>query len=193
MHKVLAQQKMKSPMIRYSISWMRDLSSDDENAKKVYAHAQYTDVMDLWKFAQHISEHDSKYNRSDIVGVITTMVDCLYELLLDGKRVQLGDMGIFYSSIKSTGADSMSKFSEASNIVGLKVKWRRSSKFQKIYQDAEFMLVPTRKGFEEAKEKMKSALPDGTYSSSDDDSTESSGSSSGDSSSDGSGNDDDKE
>ena len=52
-------------MINYSIS-LRANPSDQDAPKKAYANAQYSEIMTLDKFAEHISTHGSKYNRADI-------------------------------------------------------------------------------------------------------------------------------
>ncbi len=131
-------------MINYSLS-IRNANPNDANSveKKVYATAQYTSVMTLKQLAKHISSHNSKYNRADVEGVLLSLVDCIYELLLDGKRIQLGDMGTFYCSIHSKGADTVDEFTEA-NITGLTVNWRRSASFESIYNDADFQFAGRR-------------------------------------------------
>jgi predicted transposase/invertase (TIGR01784 family) len=55
-------------MINYSIS-LRANPSDQDAPKKAYANAQYSEIMTLDKFAEHISTHGSKYNRADIQAV----------------------------------------------------------------------------------------------------------------------------
>ncbi len=111
--------------------------------KKVYATAQYTSVMTLSEFAKHISDHNSVFDRATISGVLTATVMCLRELLLDGKKVQLGDLGSFYVSLKSTGKDSAEEFS-AADITAVNVKWSQGSEFADLINDATFNLVATR-------------------------------------------------
>ena len=52
-------------MINYS-TCMRGNPTDKDAAKKAYANAQYSEIMTLDKFAEHISTHGSKYNRADL-------------------------------------------------------------------------------------------------------------------------------
>lgn len=68
-------------MINYSIS-LRANPSDQDAPKKAYANAQYSEIMTLDKFAEHISTHGSKYNRADIQAVLIQAVDCMREQLL---------------------------------------------------------------------------------------------------------------
>lgn len=63
-------------MINYSIS-LRANPSDQDAPKKAYANAQYSEIMTLDKFAEHISTHGSKYNRADIQAVLIQAVDCM--------------------------------------------------------------------------------------------------------------------
>ena len=73
-------------MINYSIS-LRANPSDQDAPKKAYANAQYSEIMTLDKFAEHISTHGSKYNRADIQAVLIQAVDCMREQLLAGQRI----------------------------------------------------------------------------------------------------------
>ncbi len=144
-------------MIRYSLVTRQNTPSNSSGGRKVYAQAQYTNVMSLNQLSEHISEHNSKFNRADIQGVLTSLVDCIYELLLEGKRIRLGDMGTFYVSIKSTGADSIEEF-YAENITGLTVKWSRSDHFEDIFRDAEFEFVGRRSDQDNARAANKQAV-----------------------------------
>ena len=93
-------------MINYSIS-LRANPSDQDAPKKAYANAQYSEIMTLDKFAEHISTHGSKYNRADIQAVLIQAVDCMREQLLAGQRIQMGDLGTFSIHINSMGAESL--------------------------------------------------------------------------------------
>ena len=68
-------------MINYS-TCMRGNPTDKDAAKKAYANAQYSEIMTLDKFAEHISTHGSKYNRADIQAVLIQAVDWTREQLL---------------------------------------------------------------------------------------------------------------
>ena len=60
-------------MINYSIV-MRGNPTDKTVAKKAYASAQYSEVMDINRFAEHIASHGCVYKRSDIVAILTMSV-----------------------------------------------------------------------------------------------------------------------
>lgn len=118
-----------------------DLVATEE--KKAYAIAQYADIITIEKFAKHISSHGCVYSRADISAILYLAVDCMRELLLDGKKIRLGDLGDFAVSIQSKGAENADKFS-AQNITAVKVTWDCGEHFQNLIADAEFNLVASR-------------------------------------------------
>ena len=111
--------------------------------QKAYAIAQYTDVMNIEKFARHIASHGSVYSRADIAAILYLTVDCMREQLLEGKKIRLGDLGDFSLILTSKGADSADKFS-AQNITGVNVVWEPGIEFKSLLADAEFNLVASR-------------------------------------------------
>ena len=110
-------------MINYSIS-LRANPSDQDAPKKAYANAQYSEIMTLDKFAEHISTHGSKYNRADIQAVLIQAVDCMREQLLAGQRIQMGDLGTFSIHINSMGAESLETYNPAIHVEDLNVRWK---------------------------------------------------------------------
>lgn len=118
-----------------------DLVATEE--KKAYAIAQYADIITIEKFAKHIASHGCVYSRADISAILYLAVDCMRELLLDGKKIRLGDLGDFAVSIQSKGAESADKFS-AQNITAVKVTWDCGEHFENLIADAEFNLVASR-------------------------------------------------
>ena len=111
--------------------------------QKAYAIAQYSEVMNIEKFARHISTHGCVYSRADISAILYLAVDCMREQLLEGKKIRLGDLGDFSINLSSKGADSADKFS-AQNITGVNVVWEPGIEFKSLLADAEFNLVASR-------------------------------------------------
>ncbi|MDO4216158.1 MAG: DNA-binding protein [Bacteroidales bacterium] len=109
-----------------------------------FAIAQYNDVMNIEKFARHIASHGCVYSRADINAILYMAVDCMREMLLEGKKIRLGDLGDFSVSLASTGAETAEKFS-AQNITDVKVLWEAGDEFKSLMQDAQFNLVASRK------------------------------------------------
>ena len=110
---------------------------------KAYAIAQYSDVMNIEKFARHISTHGCVYSRADISAILYLAVDCMREQLLEGKKIRLGDLGDFSINLSSKGAGSTEKFS-SQNITGVNVIWEPGMEFKSLLADAEFNLVASR-------------------------------------------------
>ena len=87
-----------------------------ENAGKElwYATVVTDREMNFEEFVDHISSHNSPYSRSTVHGVMMDMLDCLKELILDGKSVRLGDLGLFSIGMSSRGEVSRDKVTSAS-------------------------------------------------------------------------------
>ena len=82
-----------------------DLDLVATEVQKAFAVAQYAEVMDIEKFAKHISSHGSVYSRADISAILYMTVDCMREQLLEGKKIRLGDLGDFSILLSSKGAE----------------------------------------------------------------------------------------
>ena len=70
--------------------------------------------MNFEEFVDHISSHNSPYSRGTVHGVMMDMLDGLKELILDGKSVRLGDLGLFSIGMSSRGEVSRDKVTSAS-------------------------------------------------------------------------------
>ena len=116
------------------------VKTEKQNA---FAISQYTDVMTIEKFAKHITSHGSVYSRADISAILYMAVDCMREMLLEGKKIRLGDLGDFSILLSSKGAETADKFT-AQNITNVKVQWEPGQQFKNLLDDAEFNLVASR-------------------------------------------------
>ena len=87
-----------------------------ENAGKElwYATVVTDREMNFEEFVDHISSHNSPYSRGTVHGVMMDMLDCLKELILDGKSVRLSDLGLFSIGMSSRGEVSRDKVTSAS-------------------------------------------------------------------------------
>ena len=117
--------------------------AETELTTKAYGVAQYSDVMDIEKFARHISTHGCVYSRADISAILYLAVDCMREQLLEGKKIRLGDLGDFSVALTSKGADSADKFT-AQHFTAVNVVWDCGTEFKNLLDDAEFNLVASR-------------------------------------------------
>lgn len=90
-----------------------------------YARPVIEETFDIEKLAKHMSNHNTPYSSGVIKGVLTDMVSCTKELILDGKNVKMDDLAIFSVGIVSKkGAKSAAAFSLANNVKGLKLRAR---------------------------------------------------------------------
>ena len=76
-----------------------------ENAGKQlwYATAVTDREMSFDEFVEHIASHNSPYSRGVVNGVLMDTLDCLQELILDGKSVRFSDLGLFSLGMSSKG------------------------------------------------------------------------------------------
>ena len=130
-------------MINYSISQRYSTPGDSTSTQLYYATAQAAEVMEFDDFCKHIATHGSVYSRADVAAIISQAVDCLRELVLNGKRITLGDLGTFYARIKSTGEEDPNDFT-STNITDVSMGWAPGDEFDNLLDDAEFQLVTTK-------------------------------------------------
>ena len=89
----------------------QNMTNNEKTYGKFYGRVVHTETLSTDDFARHISNHGSPFTRSVIAGVLAAACDCLVELVKDSKKVRLGDLGTFYLSAESTGAESADTFS----------------------------------------------------------------------------------
>ncbi len=129
-------------MIDYSV-YLQPNPQDETAAPKAYAKAQMRENLSFSKFVNHIASHNGVFSRGTVKGVLSDAVSCLVEQLLEGKKVQLGELGNFWISLGSTGADALEDFS-ASNIKEVNIIFTPGEDFENIRGRAEFNLVASR-------------------------------------------------
>ena len=93
---------------------------------KWYAKAVQDRTIEFEDLVTHMSEHNSPYSRGVIHGVLTDMLDCVKELVLDGKSVRLGDLGLFSVGLKTSGAKSRDRWSVATHVQGVTLNVRNT-------------------------------------------------------------------
>ena len=130
-------------MIDYSVAPRRN-PMEKGTPPKYYACAQTNKVVSLDEFSKHIASHGCVYKRADIAAVLTMAVDCLREMLLNGYKIELGDMGSFYISFSSEGTLTAKDFNPIHNIKSVNVNWERGVEFLDLKEYAEFRLVSIR-------------------------------------------------
>ena len=94
--------------------------------QKYYGKVVTTGTMSYKELTKHMSEHNSVYGEDVCSGVAIKLEGCILEQLLEGKKVQFGDLGTFYLSVKSEGAETEEKFNMGQNIKGLYLRFSPS-------------------------------------------------------------------
>jgi len=92
---------------------------------KYFAYPVIEETINLDDLAEHMSSHNTPYSKGAIKGMLTDMVSCIKELLLEGKNVKIADLAIFSLGIKNNGgAVSEEVFTVSKNIKGVKLRAR---------------------------------------------------------------------
>ena len=106
--------------------YQRINSQNKEEDPKWYAKAVQDRTIDFEALVTHMSEHNSPYSRGVIHGVLTDMLDCVKELVLDGKNVRLGDLGLFSVGISSKGALTSKMWTVSTHLKGVHLNVRNT-------------------------------------------------------------------
>ncbi len=115
----------------------------EDPTPKAYAKNQVSEIWTLEKFSKHIADHNGVYSRGTVKGVISDMCECLVEQMLNGNKVQLGELGTFGISISSVGAESIDKFT-SKNIKSVNILFTPGADFENLRSKAEFVPVASR-------------------------------------------------
>jgi predicted histone-like DNA-binding protein len=91
---------------------------------KWYARATVNETYDLTRLAEHMANHNTPYSQGAIYGVLTDMVACIHELVLEGNAVKIPDLAIFSLGLNSKGSDSHEQFSAAEDIISARLRAR---------------------------------------------------------------------
>ena len=92
---------------------------------KWFAFPVIEETIDLDALAEHMSNHNTPYSKGAIKGMLTDMVSCIKELLLEGKNVKIADLAIFSLGIKNNGgSDNADEFNVTKHIKGVRLRAR---------------------------------------------------------------------
>ena len=111
-------------MIKYNLKKNNNRKSDYYG--KIYAYPVIDETVDISGLAAHMASHNTPFSKGVIKGLLTDMVTCVKELMLEGKNVKINDLAIFSIGIKNAkgGADTEEDFSVTSNIQTVKFRAR---------------------------------------------------------------------
>ena len=116
---------------------------DDKAPEMAYAKNQVTKVMSFDDFVKHISDHNGVFTRGTVKGVVSDTCSCLVEQLLNGYKVQFGELGVFSISLTCDPAPSLKEFS-TDNIKVVNLLFTPGADFENLRSKAEFNLVASR-------------------------------------------------
>ena len=120
---ILNSQFSITSMVRYILKQIKIASSRAYG--KWFAKNVVEETIDLDGLAEHMSNHNSPYSKGVIKGLLTDMIGCIKELLLEGKNVKIDDLAIFSLGIKNKlAANSEDEFTVSKNVEGVKLRAR---------------------------------------------------------------------
>lgn len=148
--------------IKYSLSAGDVRPGKPELGKRIYARAQYNEIIDLPALARHIQEHGSPFTRDVIQGVLSAAVDCMREQLVAGNKVDFGDLGSFFVTLHGDSVDKAEDFNPYIHIKRVEAKWTPSVYFDNLKDDPalKWEYTITRNEMAEAKKKAKQEVTD---------------------------------
>jgi len=88
-------------------------------------------TINIDELAKHMAEHNTPYSKGAIKGVLTDMVSCVRELMLEGKAVKLDNLAIFSAGIKTKkqGAVTSAEFATTKHIDSVYMRARATGEF----------------------------------------------------------------
>ncbi len=86
-------------------------------------------TVSLEDLAEHMAQHNTPYSEGVIKGVLTDMVNCIRELVLEGKSVKITNLCIFSAGIKTTGTYSADEFTVQTGVKSVYLKARSTGRF----------------------------------------------------------------
>ncbi len=94
--------------------------------QKWYGKSVAMKTMSYRELVKHISEHNTVYGEDVCLGVANKLQKCILEQLMESKKVQFGELGTFYLSMSTEGAESKDKFVVGQNVKGLYLRFAPS-------------------------------------------------------------------
>ena len=108
-------------MISYKL--VKNTNEASPYFEKFYAKAVHTETTDLNAMADRIQRNCS-LKKSDVLGVLTELVEVLKDELQASHVVRINGLGMFKVGLRSTYADSEAEFNAATNVTGYRVNFR---------------------------------------------------------------------
>ena len=116
---------------------------------KWYGRATHQ-LVDFDDFITHMANHHCVFSEATIRGVLIEAETCLRELLLDGRAVKFGDLGIFRVGLCTNGEPTAKDFT-ASSIKGVRMNLYLGRRFRaaSLFKEARFSEAGKYAGFDD--------------------------------------------
>ena len=90
---------------------------------KIFAYPIIEETVELEGLAEHMAKHNTPYSEGAIKGVLIDIINCIHELMLEGKNVKLPNLAIFSIGIRNAkgGAESEEEFTVTKSISSVKL------------------------------------------------------------------------
>ena len=131
--------KKVRPMIKYVLK--QNKNATNAAFGRWYAFPVVEQTVNLRQPAKHMAQHNSGFSEAQCLGVMTAMVACIKEQILDGKNVKIDDLAIFSCGIRNSyGAESPADLDAAKNIATVKFRARATGELSNKQLDLAAML-----------------------------------------------------
>ena len=114
-------------MLKYRL--VQDNRSNATNKGYWFARAVVENTLTLEDLARHMADHNTPFSEGVIKGILTDMVNCIRELVLEGKAVKIPNLAIFSIGLKSTGSPTVKDFTAVKNITAFRLRSRATGVF----------------------------------------------------------------
>ena len=114
-------------MLHYQL--YQNKSKGTKGYGKWYGRAVINQTIGLDKLAEHMANHNTPYSKGAIQGVLTDMVNCIRELVLDGNAVKIPNLAIFSAGFTTVGAPDRESFTAGKNIKSTHLRARSTGDF----------------------------------------------------------------
>ena len=105
-------------MIQYVLK--KNINEKMPNAYgKFFAYPVITQTYDIDQLVDHMASHNTPFSRGALKGMLTDMVACIRELVLQGIAVKIADLAIISIGIKNVSIRSTPYCISQNNIVTL--------------------------------------------------------------------------
>lgn len=119
--------KTKNGTLYYQL--YQDNRNGSQTFGRWYARVKNMGTVSFDEMIDHMTEHNLGFPRGTVNGVMMGFIDCLTELLAQGKKVELGDLGTFSLNLRNKeGAKAYKDFNAQENIDSCAMQFQPSQK-----------------------------------------------------------------